>query len=53
MDDMEYRAEWFDSIFELKDFLNENDITPQEIISIFRKDNECIELLYLAESEDD
>lgn len=53
MDDMEYRAQRFDSIFYLKDFLNENDITPQKIIGIFRKDNGLMELLYLAESEEE
>ena len=51
MDEMEYKAMRFDSIFYLKDFLNDHNITPQEIIGIFRKDNGLMELLYLAEKE--
>ena len=31
-----YKAQRFDSIYDLKDFLNENEIKPTEIIKIYR-----------------
>ena len=50
---MKYEARRFDSIYYLKDFLNENKIPQKNIVGIFRKDNGFIELLYieLQESE--
>lgn len=44
---MEYKTERFDNIFELKDFLNEKEIDSQNIISIIKKDNEIVDLLYI------
>ena len=31
-----YKAQRFDSLYDLKDFLNENEIKPTEIIGIYR-----------------
>lgn len=53
---MEYKALTFETIFDLKDFLNSHEIQPQSIVSILRQSSSNgygrIELLYLIESED-
>jgi len=41
-----YKAQRFDSIYELKDFLNENEIKPTEIIKIYRVPSSPYDGLY-------
>lgn len=52
---MIYRAYRFDSIYDLKDFLNDNEIKPTDIIGIYREhkyqDQGCFDLLYVKHTE--
>ena len=52
---MEYKAYRFDSIYKLKDFLNDNEIKPTNIIGIYREhkgqSGGCFDLLYVNKSE--
>ena len=41
-----YKAQRFDSIYDLKDFLNENEIKPTEIIKIYRVPSSPYDGLY-------
>jgi hypothetical protein len=51
-----YKAQRFNSIYELKDFLNENGIKSTEIIGIYRipiaPNAGLFDLLYYVESEE-
>ena len=55
---MIYKAYRFDSIYDLKNFLNDNEIKPTDIIGIYREhkyqDQGLFDLLYVEriESED-
>ena len=52
---MTYKAYRFDSIYDLKDFLNDNEIKPTDIIGIYREhkyqDQGCFDLLYVEQAE--
>lgn len=55
---MKYKAYRFESVYELRDFLNDNEIKPTDIVGIYREhkyqDQGFFDLLYVekAESED-
>jgi len=55
---MIYKAYRFESVYELKDFLNDNEIKPTDIVGIYREhkyqDQGFFDLLYVEpqESED-
>lgn len=55
---MIYKAYRFESVYELRDFLNDNEIKPTNIVGIYREhkyqDQGFFDLLYVeqAESED-
>lgn len=46
-----YRAIRFDSIFYLKDFLNENHVSKDNIITVLRKESGLVELLFWDEEQ--
>ena len=52
---MIYKAYRFDTIYDLKDFLNDNEIKPTDIIGIYREhkyqDRGCFDLLYVKHTE--
>lgn len=50
---MKYKAQRFDSIFYLADFLNREGIDRKDIVSILRKETGLIELLYIEWEYDD
>ena len=53
---MKYKARTFDTIFYLENFLNANNIPPQNIITVLRQNSPNglgrVQVLYLVESEE-
>lgn len=52
-----YKAHKFDNLYDLKDFLNENEIKPFEIIGIYRTqislNSGLYDLLYVEQTENE
>lgn len=52
---MKYKAYRFESVYELRDFLNDNEINPNNIVGIYREhkytDQGFFDLLYVEQTE--
>ena len=52
---MIYKADRFDNVYQIKDFLNENEIKPTDIVGIYTERNYqgrvVFDLLYVEQTE--